>query len=181
MAFFELPLPIFICCTPSFRGLYPPLLNKNLQDSMGSAGVFVHRCLIDWSAFSTNFDELVQLVLRFNINLSQSIHKDACLRIFSQLQVTALGVLRAQRGRRLTSNRARWRLPCLRSALLVRTSLEQKICDLLHVYFEERHRHSELCLIRILSYVVEYVTDASRNYTALIVQALPCLARVHMI
>lgn len=65
--------------------------------------------------------------------------------------------------------------------LATRTSLNQKIRDLLHVYFKKGHSHSELSFVWILSYVIENVTDASRDDSTLIVQLASAFVVIHVI
>ncbi len=72
-------------------------------------------------------------------------------------------------------------LSSLGSALLCRAGLQEEICDLLHIDLQEGHSNSELGFIRVFSYVIENVAHASGNNAALIVQALPSLARIEMV
>ena len=76
----------------------PSLLNKNLEDCVRSTRVFVHGCVVDGSAFCAYFEQLMELILRFHIDLSKAIHKNPCLRIFSQFKVLARLILTEQRG-----------------------------------------------------------------------------------
>lgn len=59
--------------------------------------------------------------------------------------------------------------------------MNQKIRDLLHVDFKKWHSHSELRFVWILSYVIENVTDTSRDYATLIVQLASAFVVIHVI
>ena len=62
-------------------GLYPPLLNEDLQYCMRSGAVLVHSCLIYASPFGSDLDHLVQLVLPFDIDLRKSVNEYSGFRI----------------------------------------------------------------------------------------------------
>jgi len=150
---------------------YPSLFHKYLKNSMWSTWVFIHCCLIYWSAFSSNFNKLIQLLLSFDIHLCKAINKYTCFRIFSQFQIHTLYVLIPKWCRGTTlPDWALWLMPGMASAIpTVTASLQQKIRDLFHIYFQKRDCDSELGLIWVQLNVVEEIAYASGYYSAFIV------------
>ena len=61
----------------------PSLLNKDLEDCVRSTRVLVHGCEVDGAAFCAYFEQLMELVLRFHIDLSETVHENPCFRILS--------------------------------------------------------------------------------------------------
>ena len=54
---------------------------------MRATGVLVHGSEVDGASFGAELDQLVQLLLGLDVDLSKAVHEDASLRVLSQLEV----------------------------------------------------------------------------------------------
>ena len=128
--------------------LNPNLFKENVNNGMRPTGVLVHSCLIYLSLSHALFDKLQELILWFNMNLSQTFHENPCFRVFSYLKASWFAWTDArERGNFASDCRAGipgavlarvWCRSCVASWGTLATfthTLIQQISDLLHVYF----------------------------------------------
>lgn len=134
---------------------------------MGSTRVLVHASHVYVSAFEPRLDIHDQLLHGLDMDLSEPMDKDACLWVFSNLQL----LVRIQRSRGgISEGRMRTVATCIPSIAALALRGKQQVSDDLHVHFKEADGHPENCLVRVLFDVVKDILNCPRNYSKLVLR-----------
>ena len=138
---------------------------------MGATGILVHASLVYISPLQACLDIHDQLLHCLHMNLRQTVHEYASLRIFSDLKVLTglvlvIDVHERGRGRVAKSGVRSIATTCLAFEVWD----DKQVSDVLHVDFEETDCDSKHGLVWILFNVVEDVLDSTRHNTKLILR-----------